>query len=442
MTISRRTFVATLGAATTAAMSRRSAIGADSSTRVVTLALIGAGGRGRDLATAFSAQTGVRFKYVCDVESTRAAGTCESLEQAGASPRPILDMRQALDDRDIDAVVIALPEHWHALATIWACQAGKDVYVEKNLATTIWEGRRMIEAARKYQRIIQAGFQCRSAPYAATARQYIQSGRLGKVAHVKVYNMLSGRPWKAVPDAPAPAGLDWDRWLGPAPAVPYNPSRHRGWYYWYDYCGGTFGGDASHQLDLARMVLGDPADPKAIYCAAGNFAFGSECPTPEMMAITYEYPDFTMTCESANFPPYMRKSNDQERNGDKFPFWPQNNERIEIYGTKQMMYVGRHGIGWQVFEGDGKLVAQEKGKHPDRWHQADFIDCIRTRKTPNADVEQAHHSAILVHSANAAHRVGNLRLAFDSATERFDNSAANALLTPVCRDTYRLPERI
>lgn len=441
--ISRRAFLSqsAVGLGAVVAAGRVSA--ADRANDTLVLGLIGAGGRGQALGEGFAALPGVRFKCVCDVEAGRAQAMARRLEKIGGkAPQVLDDLRRVLDDKEIDGVIIATPEHWHALATIWACQAGKDVYVEKNPATTIWEGRKMIEAARKYKRIVQAGFQCRSAPYGLTARQYIQSGKLGKVVHVKVFNMLSGGPWQPKPDSPPPPGLDWDKWLGPAPLVPYNPSRHRGWYYWYDYCGGTFGGDASHQLDLARMVLADPPDPKAVYCAAGNYAYGSACPTPEMMAITYQFDDFLMTCEAANFPPYLRKSNNLERNGDKFPFWPQNNERIEIYGTKQMMYVGRHGVGWQVLEGEGKVVAQEKGKHPDAWHQPNFLQCMRTRTTPNADVEQAHHSAILVHMGNISHRAGNLRLAFDAQTEQFDNPQANTLLRPAFRGEYRIPEQV
>jgi predicted dehydrogenase len=442
--ITRRRFLSQ----STAALAALSAVGvtrgAQSTNEKVVLALIGAGGRGQQLALSFAQLPGVQFKYVCDVETPKREAMCKALQNATTNPAaPLADMRQALDDKDVHAVIIALPEHWHALAAVWACQAGKDVYVEKNLAINVWEGQKMLQAARKYNRILQAGFQCRSAPYAATARDYIRSGKLGKVAHVKVFNLLNGSPWKVLPDSETPPGLDWDRWLGPAAKVPYNASRHRNWYYWFDYCGGTFGGDASHQLDLARMVLGDPPDPKAVYCAGGNFAFGSQCPTPEMMAITYEFDDFVMTCESANFPPYLRKSTNDERNGDKFPYWPLNNERIEIYGTKQMMYVGRHGVGWQAIEAEGKVVAQEHGVHPDQFHQPNFLDCIKTRRQPNANVQQAYHSSNLVHLANTAFRTGNQLLRFDATTQRFVNhDPANTLLRPPQREGYRIPDEV
>lgn len=410
----------------------------------VVLGLIGAGGRGSALAAGFGALESVEFKAVCDVNAARGASTAKQL--ASGQPRPpevIQDLRHLLEDRDVDAVIVATPEQWHALATVWACQAGKDVYVEKNPSLTIWEGRQMIAAARKYRRVVQVGFQNRSAPYAASARDYLRSGRLGKVVLVKVYNLLQGGPWNPdlTPRTPPP-GLDWDRWLGPAPAVPYSPGRAY-WYDWWDYCGGVYSGDASHQLDLARLVLGDPPHPRSCLCLGGNFAFGSERETPESQCASYEFEDFTLTCDSGTGTNMMRKSNQEERNGTQWPYWTTNNERIEIYGTRQLMMLGRHGIGWQVFETDGRLVAEDKGVHPDRWHQPNFIECIRTRRQPNADIEQAHFSACLVHLANTSYRVGRRHLQFDAATERFTNSdAANALMRPAYRADYRLPDSV
>lgn len=410
----------------------------------VVLGLIGAGGRGTSHAHGFARLENVEFKSICDVNEARAGEMAKQL--ASKQPRPpevVKDLRRLFDDRDLDAVVVATPEHWHALATIWACQAGKDVYVEKNPSLSIWEGRQMIEAARKYRRIVQVGFQNRSAPYAATARDYLRSGKLGKVVLVKVYNLLQGGPWN--PDLtprPAPPGLDWDRWLGPAEEVPYSTGRAV-WGDWWDYCGGAYSGDASHQLDLARLVLGDPPHPRSTTCVGGNFAFGSQRPTPEVQCATYEFADFTMTCDSGTATNMMRKSNAEERMGTKWPYWATNNERIEIYGTKQLMYLGRHGVGWQVFENDGKLVAEDKGVHPDKWHQPNFLECIRSRKQPNADIEQAHFSACLVHFANSSYRAGNRQVIFDAATETFTNSdKANALLRPHYRKEFRVPETV
>ena len=352
-------------------------------------------------------------------------------------------MRQAFDDQEVNGVVIATPEHWHALATVWACQAGKDVYVEKNPSMTVWESRKMIEAAEKYHRIVQVGFQNRSGPYAASARDYILSGKLGKVVHVKVYNMLGGHKWQPRPDSECPAGLDWDAWLGPAPKVPYNAGRHLDWYSWWDYKGGALADDASHQLDLVRMALGDPPHPRSVLCIGGNYAYQSEREVPEFQCITYDFGDFSMTCENGNATNYLSKFSGDVRFGTQWPHWPSSATRIEIYGTEAMMYLGRHGCGWQVMVAGGKVVDEDKGHFPDQWHRPNFIECMRTRKKPNADIATCHASACLVHLANTSYRVGQKQLIFDGQTETFTNcDEANQLQRLPYRDGYRIPEQV
>jgi predicted dehydrogenase len=445
--ITRRAFVGESArgvAGLAAAASARSAAGAESANEKVVLALIGAGGRGSGLITSMTRLKNVETKYVCEVNAARGGGTIGSLEKIqGYAPQRVVDMREVLDDKDVDAVVVATPEHWHALATVWACQAEKDVYVEKNISLTIWEGRKMIEAAQKYRRVVQCGTQNRSAPYAFSAREYVRSGQLGKVILVKMYNMLPGGGFRPQPDGQPPAGLDWDKWLGPAPERPFNPGR-MGWYNWWDYSGGgSMAGDASHVFDLARMVIGDPPHPKAVHCVGGRLAHDDPCEIPDVQAVTYDYGEFTVTADVTSFPPYMKKSPGDVRFGDKFPYWPQNATRTEIYGTKRMMYLGRHGGGWQVLEADGKEVDRDFGYFPDKWHQPNFIDCIRTRQTPNGSIEQGHRSACLVHLANVAYRTGNRRLSFDAETERFvGDDKANTFLKPRYRKHYRIPDTV
>jgi len=449
--MTRRTFVslsakgaAALAAGASALTAARSGRAASANEKVV-LALVGAGGRGSDLARNFAKVENVEFKYVCEVQEPRGAKMADELQKAqGRRPQTVVDFRAALDDKDVHAVIIATPEHWHAPAAIWACQAGKDVYVEKTPSLTIWEGRKMVQAARKYHRIVQVGTQNRSAPYGVSAREYIKSGQLGRVVHVKVYNILGvgGGVVKPQPDSAPPAGLNWDLWLGPAPERLFNPGRLR-WTDWWDYCGGTLSGDAIHQLDLTRMVLGDPPLPRAAYCAGGRLAFDDGHEMPDMRAITYDCGTFTMTCEDACFAPYMKKIPPEIRLGDKFPNWPTTGTRVEIYGTKRLMYLGRHGGGWQVLDQDGKIVDQDKTVFPDKWHQPNFIDCVRTRKRPNADIEQGHASACLVHFGNVAYRTGSQRVVFDVKSETFvDNDAANKMLKPAYRKEYRVPDEV
>ena len=411
----------------------------------VVLAIIGAGGRGmRCIISCCKANTNVEIKIVCDVNDIRSAKGAEEIEkQFGYKPLVTRNLKEVLEDKDIDAVWIATPDHWHALATIWACQAGKHVYVEKTPSLCIWEGRKMVEAAKRYRRIVQAGFQSRSGAYCISARDYIQTGQLGQVVHVRIFNLLPGSKWVAVPDAPVPEGLDWDAWLGPAPYRPYNPGAHTGWGDFWDFNPGALN-DASHQLDLARMVMGDPGHPRSMFGWGGNHSWNSKRETPELQSITFDFEKFTMTCESGTVTNYMAKTpTDIRMDPNRFPKWKTNADRIEIYGTQGMMYLGRHGGGWQVFGPKEQLVAQDGGIHPDEEHQVNFIECIRNREQPNANIEQAHLSATLVHMANIAYRSGNKQLYFDGQNERFiDNEDANKLLKVKYRENYQVPEKV
>lgn len=417
----------------------------------IVLALVGSGGRG--LGTIISTckvNTNVEIKTVCDVKTTRIEAALSTIEkELGYKPKSTKSMKEIFDDKDIDAVWIATPEHWHALATVWACQAGKDVYVEKNPTISIWEGRKMIEAAEKYKRIVQIGFQNRSAGYGFTARDYIKSGKLGKIVTVKSYNMLGGRKWMPQPDQETPKWIDWDAWIGPAQYRPFNPNitdpnGRGGWLDFWSFGGGALSDDASHVMDFARHVLGNPPPPKSVYACGGNWPWGSKKETPEFISITYDFGDFTMTCDSGNATNYMKKApNSIRMSTTEFPDWRTYACRTEIYGTEGLMYLGRHGGGWQVKGADSKIIAQDKGIFPDIEHQKNFIESLRTRKKPNCDVEQGHLSASLVHLGDIAYRVGNKQLNFDSKTEQFiGNDDANKLLKTTYRENYKMPEKV
>jgi predicted dehydrogenase len=417
----------------------------------IVLALIGSGGRGLDtIISTCKVNTNVVIKTVCDVKTTRVETALKTIEkELGYKPSSTKNMKEILNDKDVDAVWISTPEHWHALATVWACQAGKDVYVEKNPTISIWEGRKIIEAAEKYKRIVQIGFQNRSAPYGFTARDYIKSGKLGKIVHVKCYNMLGGRKWMAQPDQEIPKWIDWDAWIGPAQYRPFNPAitdanGRGGWLDFWSFGGGALSDDASHVMDFARLVLGDPPHPKSIYACGGNWAWGSKKETPEFISITYDFGDFTMTCDSGNATNYMKKTPQNIRmDPTLFPDWRTNADRTEIYGTEGLMYLARHGGGWQVKGEDSKIIAQEGGIFPDPDHQKNFIECLRTRKKPNGNVEQGQLSACLVHFGDIAYRVGNKQLYFDPKTERFiGNDDANKLLRTSYRENYKMPENV
>ena len=417
----------------------------------IVLAIIGSGSRGLGtIINTCKINANVVIKTVCDVNDWKAEKAMAAIEkELGYKTQRSRNMKEVFDDKDVDAVWISTPEHWHSLATVWACQAGKDVYVEKNPSINIWEGRKMVEAAEKYKRIVQIGFQNRSAPYAFSAREYIKSGKLGQVVAVKSYNMLGGGKWTAKPDTAVPSGLNWDAWLGPAPFVPYNPGMHDmesrgGWNNYWAYSGGILADDASHVLDLARFVLGDPGHPKSVYGWGGNFAYGSKRETPEFQTITYDFGKYTLTCDSGTSTNYMKKAPQSIRMSlTEFPDWRTYACRTEIYGTEGLMYLGRHGGGWQVKGEDSKIIAQDKGIFPDADHQKNFIESLRTRKEPNGTAEQGQLSATLIHLGNICYRVGNKQLFFDGETERFVGSEeANKLLKTAYRDNYRMPEKV
>jgi len=417
----------------------------------IVLALVGSGERG--LSTIISTcrvNANVEIKTVCDVKTTRLEIAVSTIEkELGYKPASTKNMKEVFDDKDIDAVWISTPEHWHALATVRACQAGKDVYVEKNPTISIWEGHKMVEAAEKYRRIVQIGFQNRSASFGFSARDYIRSGKLGKIVHVKCYNMLGGRKWNPQPDQETPDWIDWDAWLGPAPYRPYNPAitspaGRGGWLDFWAFGGGALSDDASHVMDLARLVLDDPPHPKSIYACGGNWPWGSEKETPEFISITYDFEDFTMTCDSGNATNFMKKTPDNIRmDPNVFPDWRTNATRTEIYGTEGLMYLGRHGGGWQVVGEDSNVIAQDGGIFPDMDHQKNFIESIKTRKKPNGNVYQGHLSACLVHFGNIAYRTGNKQLLFNGVNERFvGDDDANKFLKTSYRDSYKIPEKV
>jgi predicted dehydrogenase len=398
----------------------------------VILALIGAGNYGTLLILeAANSGENILIKYICDVDDTRGGRAISEIEKIqGFRPISVRDMQKVFDDKEVDGVFIATPEHWHALATIRACQAGKDVYVEKTVSHSIFEGQQMIKAAMKYERIVQCGMQNRSADYALTAREYIKNGELGEIVAVHVKELGEGPiPFFEKEDSATPDTIDWDLWLGPTKKVPYNLSRNKSWIYYWDYSGGPVtSGGSIHQLDLARLVLDNPDFPKSAYCAGGRYLYNDNREIPDYQMTTFDYGNFVLTLETGEFTPYMKKSGPEVRFGNIYPKWMQNSTRIEILGTKKMMYVGRMGGGWQAFDMDEKIVAQDKGIFPLKAHILNFIDCIRTRKQPNGNIVEGHHSSVMIHLANLSYRAGNKQLLFSPEYETILNDEKAAAM--------------
>ena len=439
--LNRREFMkGTVGAA--ASLTVLSQPGARAAGEKIIMGVMGLGGRGTYLAEKFAQRPDVEVAYLSDPNTRRFARAREVVDEAqGKRPKMVQDFREILDDGSIDALIIATPDHWHGLGAIMACQAGKDVYVEKPMAHNIFEGRKMIEAARKYKRVVQVGMQSRTAPYTRKAKEYIQSGKMGDIHLVRVFNMMQHSKQREVPDQPVPEGFDYDMWCGPAPKLPYNPSRR--WLNQWEYSCGPIPGDAVHQLDLARYLMDDIPYPKTVAHAGGVNALTDGRQTPDTQLATFEYGSLTLMMEAALWTPYVKKIPGDIRDSDRFPDWPFCSTRVEILGTEGFMYYGRHGGGWQAYDANGELVRSEYGRQADKEHQDNFIDCIRTRKKPNANVEIGHQTALLCHMANISYRVGNLKLEFDPQTETFTNcNQANQYLKREYRKPWVVPDNV
>jgi predicted dehydrogenase len=408
----------------------------------IIIGVMGLGGRGRQLAQMFAGRGDAEIAYLCDPDSRRLPQASEAVARVqGRQPQTVQDFRRILDDKDVDALINATPDHWHALGTIMACQAGKDVYVEKPLAHNVWEGRKMIEAARKYKRIVQVGMQTRSAPYIRDAVERVRGGALGDVHVVRVFNLMQHPPMSQGSIQPVPDGFDYDLWCGPAPKLPYNPSRP--WLNQWEHSCGPIPGDAIHQLDLARMLMGDKPYPETVAHSGGVRALRDGREIPDTQLALYDYGDFTLLFEAALWTPYMKKIPQHIRDGDLFPDWPFCGTRIEVLGTQGFMYLGRHGGGWQIYDSENKVTDFRYGRQGDKPHQDNFMQCIRTREKPNADVEQGHYSTLLCHLANISHLAGNRKLAFDPKTETFvDAPDANRHLKRTYREPWGVPDEI
>jgi len=426
----------------TLALGAGRSLSATSANEKIVFGLIGLGGRGTSLMRTFLERPEVEFAYLCDVDERRGSGLVRGLKsRQKRTPKRVSNLRRVLDDKEVDAVIIATPDHWHGLATVLACQAGKDVYVEKPPSHNVWEGRKIVEAARRYKRLVQCGTQNRSAPYVHKALEYIKSGKLGKVPLCKVFNMKSGGAFHMRPDSEQPDGLDWNTWLGPTPKRPYNAGiHHGGWHSHWAFSGGDMADDGIHQLDIARWLVGKDY-PKSVHCSGGNLAFHDDREVPDTQVVSYDFDGLVMTFELTQWAPYMSKTPGSIRGSDSFPRWPQNATRVEFYGTKEMMIVGRHGGGWQALTGGGKLVAQEYGRPGDAPHRDNFLECIRSRTLPSADIEEGHRSAILVHLGNISCRLGGRKLTFDAKTESFvGDEEANRLLKRTYRKPFVIPD--
>jgi predicted dehydrogenase len=428
-------------------------VASTSANNKINIALIGCGGRGKDLLQGFQYGNDTRILgfqefddvnvlYCCDVQKSRGEKVV-----ASSKARYVSEMRTVLDDPKVDAVIIALPDHWHALGTILACQAGKDVYTEKPASHSGWEGQKMVEAARKYKRIVQHGTQNRSAPYNMEAKKYIESNQLGKIHLCRVFNQKQEMNSFKIQNDNKPEGLDWSAWLGPAKERPYSSKiLNRNWHEIWDFSSGDILNDGVHQIDLARWLIGKEI-PKSAYAVGGRFTDpNSDAQTPDTLIASFEYDDCVFTVEETLYTNYILKIDGTVRQSDMFPYWMQCATRIELYGTKGLMIIGRHGGGWEVYTRpkDRKPVvkASQFGRFPDVEHKRNFLDCIRSRALPNADIEKGHRSTALVHYSTVSYRLGGMKIEIDTETGVPKNPEAAQFWKRDYRAPYVVPENV
>jgi predicted dehydrogenase len=394
----------------------------------VVLALIGGRSRGRDDAVD-AIKDGAEIKTFCDIDDAILAKTGADLAKLqGKTPAFEKDFRRVLEDKDIDGVIIGTPDHWHARPMILACQAGKDVYIEKPLSQTIHEGQLMRDAARKYDRVVQVGTQRRSTEHFRTAIEYVASGKLGKVCLVKAW-MCQVRPSIGnPPDEAVPAGVDYDMWLGPAPKRPFNRNRfHYNWRFFWDYGNTELGNQGVHMLDICLwgiQSLRGVANclPKHISGSSGIYWLNDAKEVPDTQILTYDYGDLALVWELHSF---------------------QNSMPIEgtatgaaFYGTEGALIAD--GSGWKVRLKNGELGPSSKA--PSGSHTKNFLECMKSRKRPNADIELGRLSTTICHLGNICTRLKR-DVHFDPKAEDFGSDReANAMLTKEYREPYGLPK--
>jgi predicted dehydrogenase len=429
----RRQFLGGAGAGLMAQSAQR-VLGANDR---VNVGLIGCGGRGRYVAGLMREAPGVEFGAAADVYLPNAE---RAREWAGANARAYQDFRRLIEQKDIDAVLIATPDHWHAITTVLACQSGKDVYVEKPLAHNVREGRAMLAAARRYKRVVQAGMQHRSSPHFREVEQIIQTGKLGKVHWVRVWNYANMFPQGigVESDSAPPEGLDWDFYLGPAPSVPFNRKRFLVTYRWFwDYSGGYITDFGTHRFDTVQQIMGVTA-PKTVAAAGGRFSLRDAGEIPDVLQVTYEYPEFVLSYETCLLnghgvggrTPGMKYYN--ARGAEDRP------NGMAFYGTNGALYADR--IGYEIYPEPNRPIERKQMNTTDatKLHAANFIDCVRSRNQPAADVETGHRSTTVAHLGNIAFKTGK-KLSWNAETEEFqDDGGASKLLARQARKPWDL----
>lgn len=405
--------------------------------RRIRVGLIGCGGMGWSDLRDMLRLGNVECVALCDVDDNQVANIRNNVEK-NFNQKPTLltrDFRRVIDHKEIDAVIVATPDHWHALPTVMACQAGKDVYVEKPLSLTIGEGRIMVDTARKYKRVVQMGTQQRSGSQFTEAVEYVRSGKLGKIRLVKTWayqDWMGNIP--VVPDEAPPSTVDYDMWLGPAPKRPFNRNRFHFNFRWYwDYSGGLMTDWGAHMIDIANWGMNVKA-PLAAMSVGGKFGFPEDAEeTPDTQQALWEFDGFSMIWEHATAigkGPYDR------------------DHGVAFHGNNGVLVVDRG--GWEVYP-ETETVKRKKsyrmageprrgtgGEDSHLAHVRNFVECMDSRQNPRSDVEIGHYSMMACHLSNIAFRVGR-RVQWDIEKEQVvGDPEAQKLVTKQYRAPWKL----
>jgi predicted dehydrogenase len=430
--MNRRYFLMSTAAAATTRVVRASP------NDTVRIAVVGCGGRGASHMGAWTSQPNVELAALVDVDNSHSERYVGTLIKTGKKPVPtMLDVRKVLDDKSIDAISIATPNHWHTLQTIWACQAGKDVYVEKPCSHNVFESRQIVAAARKYDRMVQMGSQSRSSPALQEGVQKMRDGEFGEIY------MSRGLCFKArdtigkTPVSEVPPGVDYDLWTGPAPMRPFTKNRfHYNWHWFWDTGNGDLGNQGIHEVDIARWGLG-VTHPTKVTAIGGKFMFDDDQETPNTITAAYEF-NVNGKAKMMTFEVRHWYSNHEAGiNGER----PGNTIGNTFYGAKGYVVIDNYNK-YYSFLGPKQEPGPARTERDN--HFQNFIAAVRSRKRAdlNAEIEEGALSSNLVHLANISYRLGRT-LNWDEKTWTVKNDPeANKMLTRDYRAPYVVPAKV
>lgn len=415
----------------------------------VNVAVIGINGMGQNHIQGYSKLKNVQVAALCDVDSNLFDERIKKhfTDKGLTKPKVYTDLRKLYEDKKIDAVSVVTPNHWHTLASIWAIQAGKHVSVEKPCCHNVHEGQKLVEAAEKYNVIVQDGAEQRSNPCAQSMAEFLHAGKLGEVYMAKGLCYKWRDTIGKAPVEPVPAGVDYDLWLGPAPERPFTKNRfHYNWHWNWDYGNGDMGNQGVHEMDIARWGLGVTL-PTKISAVGGHFMFDDDQQTPNDLITVFEFPNPEGGSDKKKIMQFevrhwitnregVNSENPQEDN--TYMVSSDNTVGNLFYGSKGFMT--KNVNEWQAFMGKERTPGQKGGGLGD--HYEDFIKAIRAndQKLAKGDIREGFYSCALIHLGNISYRLGR-SLEFDPVKMRFINdSEADAMLTRQYREPFVLPE--